>query len=1015
MSKTYRFLLRMPEDLRDRLKAAAQDKGSSLNSEIVDRLEDSLASVGIEGSRSKGEIRMKQRTIWVAVAGLVLVTATALVAGRASRTASGTDLAAFAAYSSEALGARAKAEAAPWRGGHGTESGEAEHSGAAALDYENRAYPQDAISFDQTEAAIAAGERIAGKGAKAPRKWQQVGSGTVDIDRLGTQHFLRPTQWAGRVSAMAVDYNRCDSSYCRLYVAAAGGGIWRTDDALGDKPPWKELNKGLDSLSIGALLIDPTDSKSNTLYVGTGEPNGASENEAGVGLYKSTNAGKDWDLVPGSVAVAKDRGIGAVAVDKSNPQHLFIGTAVARHGFSATSGGRFTPPNAPKVGLYESTDGGATFNLVLSRPSDTPNPNTPNGSDFFKGGISHFEWDPNNGSVFYVTMFDYGVFRGTIGPGGALSFEQIYTATPDPAGLGIRYELATADLGTKTRIYLGEGSNEVGPRPFTDASKLFRTDDAAATHANADWIKLSSNVDGTPGFSSWDYCRTQCSYDMPVVSPPGRPDEVWIGGVTQYQELPTRTPFYRSNGRAVMRSLNAGVQFTDMSGDARHDWEAVHPDLHAFAFGPDNVTFIGSDGGVTRTDGTYVDFSSDCDNRNNLQSRPVDYADCKTWLSSIPRRLITMNANLPTMQLQDLAVDQTDPKRDLITGTQDNGSPFFDGSDWSMNVQGDGGPPAIDSAGVIHYHQYSGPFADANFEGTTSGKWLWISDPFAFSPEGAAIFYGAMIADPNVSRTAFYGMQHVWRTKKAGGDQAFLEAHCDTNTGDAAFTGPNSGCGDWKPLGGADNVADAGNLSAGPDADKGGGAAGYVVSLARAQSDNSTLWAGTRRGRLWISKNADAEPTTAVTWKRLDTPAQPRRFISGISVDPTDPNHAFVSFSGFVAYTPAQPGHVFDVRYNPGTGTATWTDLTYDLGDQPILDVQYDGPTGDLFVATDFGVDRLAAGDTSWFPAADGLPKTAVYALTLALHPNESERILYAATHGRAAWSSILPKVKKQK
>ena len=85
---------------------------------------------------------------------------------------------------------------------------------------------------------------------------------------------------------------------------------------------------------------------------------------------------------------------------------------------------------------------------------------------------------------------------------------------------------------------MGQGSNEVGAKePWVDASKVWRTDDARA--AAVSWLQLSNNVPGTPAYDSWDYCRTQCSYDMPIASPPGRPDEVWIGGVTQYEELPT--------------------------------------------------------------------------------------------------------------------------------------------------------------------------------------------------------------------------------------------------------------------------------------------------------------------------------------------------------------------------------------------------------------------------------------------------------------------------------------------
>jgi len=171
------------------------------------------------------------------------------------------------------------------------------------------------------------------------------------------------------------------------------------------------------------------------------------------------------------------------------------------------------------------------------------------------------------------------------------------------------------------------------------------------------------------------------------------------------------------------------------------------------------------------------------------------------------------------------------------------------------------------------------------------------------------------------------------------------------------------------------------------------------VALARAQSNRGTMWVGTRRGRLFITENADAANPAKVTFTRLDTPSQPRRFVSGIALDPKDPHHAFVSFSGYNAYTPTTPGHVFEVRFN-GT-TATWTDLSFDLGDQPITAIALDARSGDLYAGTDFGVTRLRKGSTSWSPSsAGGLPPVAVYGLTI----DPKSTVLYAATHGRGIW-----------
>jgi hypothetical protein len=147
-----------------------------------------------------------------------------------------------------------------------------------------------------------------------------------------------------------------------------------------------------------------------------------------------------------------------------------------------------------------------------------------------------------------------------------------------------------------------------------------------------------------------------------------------------------------------------------------------------------------------------------------------------------------------------------------------------------------------------------------------------------------------------------------------------------------------------------------------------------------------------------LSKNADAAPGS-VTYLRVDTPLQPRRFVSGIAVDPAKSNHAWLSFSGYEAYTPTTPGHVFEVLVNDD-GSAVWKDLSYNLGDQPITGIVRDDVTGDLFASTDFGVDMLPSGSTIWVPAGANLPPVAVYGLTI----NSGARVLYAATHGRSAW-----------
>ena len=907
----------------------------------------------------------------------------------------------------------------------------------AAQAYADQAYPFAGIGIAQTRAASSAAGKVHGHAPKHGGAWEELGPFTNDVATLATQTFNRPTQWSGRVTALAVDPGCADKGgkHCTLYVAAAGGGIWRTDDALNPNPHWSPVSGDIPSTAIGSLLVDPTDQRGRTLYAGTGEESGSSDSEAGLGLYKSTDGGDHWALVPGSTAVSNNRSIGAISVDPANPGHIFIGTDVARHGASSVNGGRMTPPNAPKVALYESTNGGATFHEVLSRPSDTPDPATPSGLDFFRGGVTDVQYDPTHSGTLYAAVTDYGLFRSA---NNGATWTQIFTGQPDPEGFGIRYEFAPATLASgKTRVYLGEGLNEFTD-PVTDnpnpdsASRLLRTDDATGT---ATFTNLSSSDPSSPGFGSFDFCQAQCSYDMFVASPPGHPNTVWLGGSMQYGELSLYAGPDMSDGRAVVRSTDGGVNWNDMTGDNRTNFEDQHPDQHAIAFVPGNpdIAFVGSDGGMIRTDGKFGNASAQCDSRD-LDG--TDLANCHAWLSQVPNRLITMNAGLRTLQFESVSANPNNPLNDLLGGTQDNATEAFTGSpSWDTIVTGDGGASGIDVANSkLRYHTYFGPQGDVNFHGNNPGTWDWYMDPLIFSGEGAS-FYVPFQADPRVGGTAYVGLNSVWRTQDGGGDPNFLDNHCFTNggpKGDLIFTGA---CGDWMSLGKPLDSPDFG-------ADRGAGDDGnnYVAQTTRAPSNAGTLWAATRLGRVFITQNANAtghvtdypDPFGAgvtlhnendVVWTRIDDgqsahPVTPQRFPSGISVDANDPNHAIVSYSGYDAYAVAAgtpTGHVFDVHYNPATHSATWTNISYDLGDQPITNVQLDSATGDLYVGTDFGVWELAHGTTSYAPASGGLPTVAVYGLTLAGGKKAGDRVLYAATHGRGVWRLQLPDVKGPK
>jgi len=375
---------------------------------------------------------------------------------------------------------------------------------------------------------------------------------------------------------------------------------------------------------------------------------------------------------------------------------------------------------------------------------------------------------------------------------------------------------------------------------------------------------------------------------------------------------------------------------------------------------------------------------------------PADLLDCQRLLSAIPREITPLNDGLRTIQFQSLSFNPQNPTSDLLGGTQDNGTWGYTGSPtWLENVGGDGGQSGFDAGNPqIRYHNYYDATPEVNFQGNNPRTWRAIYDPLQSSSE-ARSFYVPFIADPVVAGRAFTGMQHVWRTDDNGGsDRAYLAAHCDSVT----LPDPNrtKACGDWQPLG--PDLTKAGPTFGGDRAGQ------FVVATERAPSDQTTLWAATRIGRLFVSKNANAAPAN-VRFDRIDRPDTPGRFISGIAIDPSDPNHAWISYTGYGRYTPDTPQHVLEATYDPVRHNASFIDRTYDLGDQPVTGIAENDATGDVYIATDFGVLRLPHAGDQWHVAGTGLPKVAVYGLTL----SHSAHVLYAATHGRGAWRLPLP------
>ncbi|MBA3272050.1 MAG: hypothetical protein H0T71_16220, partial [Acidobacteria bacterium] len=156
-----------------------------------------------------------------------------------------------------------------------------------------------------------------------------------------------------------------------FYQGSTGGGVWKTEDA---GITWYPVGDGqITTGSIGA--IDVAASNPDHVWVGTGSAAIRSNVIIGRGVFKSTDAGKNFEFVG-----LKDVGqIGTLRVHPTNPDIVWV----------AASGSPFGPTN--DRGIYKTTDGGKTWRKTLFIDSEH--------------GARDVEVDVQNPNVLYAATY----------------------------------------------------------------------------------------------------------------------------------------------------------------------------------------------------------------------------------------------------------------------------------------------------------------------------------------------------------------------------------------------------------------------------------------------------------------------------------------------------------------------------------------------------------------------------------------------------------------------------------
>lgn len=177
---------------------------------------------------------------------------------------------------------------------------------------------------------------------------------------------IGPAIASGRVIGFAVD----PSNRARYYVAAASGGVWKTEN---DGTTWTPVFDDQGSYSIGAIALDPNNA--STVWVGTGEGNAQRSVSYGDGVYRSDDGGKTWK----NLGLKKSEHISRILIDPRDSNVVYV----AAQGPLWSAGG--------DRGLYKTTDGGKTWNAVLTVSENT--------------GVTEVCMDPRNPDVLYASSY----------------------------------------------------------------------------------------------------------------------------------------------------------------------------------------------------------------------------------------------------------------------------------------------------------------------------------------------------------------------------------------------------------------------------------------------------------------------------------------------------------------------------------------------------------------------------------------------------------------------------------
>lgn len=364
---------------------------------------------------------------------------------------------------------------------------------------------------------------------------------TATVSGLGIRN-IGSAAMSGRISALAARQEA--DGKVTLFVGAASGGVWKSQDG---GTSFKPVFDRETVQSIGAVALDPTNPK--VVWVGTGESWTRNSVSIGDGIYKSTDGGETWT----NMGLPNSERITRIVVDPKNSDVVY-----------ACVPGKLWSDSAER-GLYETTDGGRTWSLILKGGT-------------LSTGCSSLTLNPRNSTELFAGMWDFRRKGWTFRSGGdgpeASSSSGLFHST---------------DGGRSWKAMTAQTSKGLPNTPWGRVEVVFAPSNPDRVYAFIENVRSALYVSDNGG-ATWeerDRSRNMVwrpFYFSRIVVDPTNPDRLFKMNLT------------------LIASEDGGKSFTQASGDNGHgDWHDVwiNPvNPKQVIGGDDGGLWISYDGGV---------------------------------------------------------------------------------------------------------------------------------------------------------------------------------------------------------------------------------------------------------------------------------------------------------------------------------------------------------------------------------------------------------------------------------